>query len=132
MKKRGAGKDIAPIEKKDLTDIASKLMQGEIGALFDLRKKIVNVELLECYNQTEASTFLVLYISKKLLNDIWRNLGTDNEFDFPEKELGRFCKQFGFFMKEVLREGNQGQTWDVLANCVGAYYSVLANLDKEL
>lgn len=121
------------MEKEKLTDIASRLKEGNIDALYELRKKVVDIELPELYNsKLDQRTLLVLYISKKILADVWRNLATDTEFDFPEKNLRSFSMQFGSFINTAMNKDSEGRALECLTKCIDEYYTILAEVDKQL
>lgn len=126
-------------EKAALSDLKTRLKEiadiliakGEEG-LKELRWQLVDRDLLDISKEVDAETLTVLYICKKILVDIWRNLGTDAAFDFPEERLGKLSRTLGQFMKKTLGGDSSDQAASYLSETLQEFYSILAELDLRL
>ncbi len=66
-----------------------------------LRSKILNLEVFEIATKYKSDSMLpILYLLKKLINDLYINLGTDSSCDFPITNLANeYCENLGNFIK---------------------------------
>lgn len=123
--------------KKELLDIANKIIEGKEDektrddALRKFRNLLVDQYLLVFINEVDPSTLSTLYISKKLINDVWSNLATDASFDFELVDHKDFSFNFAYFIKYAL-EGKDEKAILKLYEAVKYYYEILAKLKEEV
>lgn len=121
-----------PHLKTKLDEIADILVsKGEEG-LKELRWQLVDRDLLDISKEVDVKTLTVSYICKKILVDVWRNLGTDATFNFPEEELGKLSRTLGQFMKKTLSGDSSEQAVSYLSETLQEFYSILSKLDSRL
>lgn len=99
-------------------------------ALHELRTEVASLELLDFYEKNEPRVFFILYISKRILADVWKNLATDATLDYPEKGLDSFAQNFGRFIRASL-SGDSAKGLDYLSKAIIEYFSLLSKLNKS-
>lgn len=95
--------------RQNLLDISSGMASGKIESLRELRKLVVDLDLTKEAFNSDSTLFFVLYISKKLIGDVWKNLGTDSSFEFDEEKLTEFTISFGEVLHGLVSDGAQIQ-----------------------
>ena len=88
--------------REDLLNIAGRMAKGEVEALRDLRRDIVDLDLPNKASNPDNALFLALYLAKRITGDVWENLATDASFDFNEGKLETFTISFGEALQTIL------------------------------
>lgn len=88
--------------REDLLNIAGRMAKGEVEALRDLRREIVDLDLPNEASNPDNALFLALYLAKRITGDVWENLATDASFDFNEGKLETFTISFGEAIQTIL------------------------------
>lgn len=100
-------------------------------ALYDLRKLVVDLDLLELSEKgVNYEIVSFLYIIKKLVNDLWINFGSDSSYDFPIKIFKDYSVTLGHFISHAL-SNDQNQTTIYLFKTISEYYNNLHEIKIE-
>lgn len=122
----------------ELLRIAGKEKDPSL-TLIELRERLArdNASLRRLRAELTPMQLFVLYVTKKLLNDLWSNLAVDASFPFPEKsqlvqsignEIGRFVREVG----GAAREGKELTGAVDFGMAVRDYFNLLDVVDKKL
>ncbi|MGA2625482.1 MAG: hypothetical protein ABSF63_00285 [Candidatus Bathyarchaeia archaeon] len=104
-----------------------------LEALGTLRGKVVDLDLVEASLQVDSRTLSVLYLLKRLLHDIYGNLGTDASFAFPFKCIVPAVPlSIGRFAKSALYESRNGEAFSHLIEVIQRYYYCMNEVEKEI
>ena len=96
--------------REDLLNIAGRMAKGEVEALRDLRREIVDLDLPNEASNPDNALFLALYLAKRITGDVWENLATDASFDFDEDKLKPFTISLGEALQTILSEDGGNHT----------------------
>jgi len=122
---------------EDLDRCAIDVLNGNIQSLNEIRRLIVDLDLMDIVSSIDKNAFAVLYLARRLLDDFWYNLATDASFDSPDKSpLGElFSKDLSTFIHFGIRLGHEktdeGKTLTHLINAINDYYSILLLMEKK-
>lgn len=112
---------------------AVKYMQqpgNEIDGLLVVRGLLVDHPASEFALHLDRQTVAMLYLVRKLLADVWVNLGTDATFDLEtvEAQLRDISRCLASFMQLRLSEPEDSskQAWIVLTKVIESYHGALA------
>ncbi|MBU1168700.1 MAG: hypothetical protein KKD44_03960 [Proteobacteria bacterium] len=90
-------------KREEFSKIAKKMAAGDVEGLFSLRSLVVDLRLSKnAAKLDDPMHFLAIYLSKKIISDVWENLATDASFDFDLEKLQDFAKQFGEILINLL------------------------------
>lgn len=114
----------------------------------DTKRSLVLIELRERLARDDASlrrlkaevtpTQLgVLYVTKKLLNDLWVNFAVDASFPFPEEHqlmqsIGEEMRRFVLEVGGAAKEGKELMGMTDFGKAVRDYFDLVDSVDKEL
>ena len=123
-----------------IADIAAKLEAGKEEWLGALRGSLVDLSLVDVAPEISERTLVVLYMTRKLLNDLWTNVGTDASFGFPEPPdeeyvlVEELSQALGEFVRVGLSGGNdveESQILDMFTRGVGCYYRLIGAIQER-
>lgn len=90
-------------KRTELSKIASQLSTGDVDGLFSLRGMVVDLRLSrEAAMIDDPILFLVIYLSKNIISDVWENLALDATFDLDLVKLQEFAIIFGKILNKLL------------------------------
>lgn len=91
-------------------DIVGRMAKGEVEALRDLRREIVDLDLPNQSLSPDNALFLAIYLAKRITGDVWENLATDASFDFNEDILKTFTISLGEALQTILSDDPANHT----------------------
>ena len=86
----------------------------------------------------DNTDLLVLHISSRIINDIWKNFAGDSTLSFPgskpkgEEYMQMLCTNLGMFAESIRDSDKGGPTGKALSGCVREYYKLVEFMDQEL
>ncbi len=143
---KGSGQDLnTALSQQDVDNILSRLRSksaeiqkssGKLDGLLDIRAAMVDHPPLDFAPYVDDHTLAALYLIRKLIADVWVNLGTDATFDLEsiEKEMKDFAIQLAKFLQLALagEKENPGQTWLAYSELVRSYTRALGSVEKRI
>jgi hypothetical protein len=108
--------------------------QEHVSLLMSLRENTVGLNILEDVDELDDRQIAVLYITKTLLNDFWRNLCGDASFGIEKitDEAAAFSEQLGHFLNLALAtSGKNEETAISLFKAIALYYSCLSRMREK-
>jgi len=126
---------------EDLSDVSEQLVSGDVAGLRAVRRRVGDVDLPSVFEGSEESALGVIYILKRLINDIWANLGTDASFSMARvqapvglaQQVERLATHLGWFIKLCQCRGMESRRSALvhLMEAVGIYYSIVVLLERR-
>lgn len=125
--------------KGDLLDYADTIINSNNEderekALSEIKNKLGSFHISEISGSVDSTTLSTLYISQKLINDFWKNFGTDASFGIERVDIEDFVLKFAYFVKYGLEEKDNEKV-NPLQEVIIAYYKAIldaqSKLDKE-
>ncbi len=127
----------------EIEGLAEELKAGKGGALGALKDRVAGFTFIDLAESVSSRKLMVLYITKKVLRDVWANIGTDASFGFPENPdteeyalVEELSLAIGKFVALGLSEGASqmgSECADALEVVISSYYRLILTIrDREL
>lgn len=122
-----------------MRDFATRAASGDVQALGDLRGEVVDLALIDLATKVAPKNLMIAYIAKKLLNDLWTNVGTDASFGFPEETdeeyalVEKFSRALGQLIEMGLasRSHEDDEILGLLTDSVISYYDIIRSIEER-
>jgi hypothetical protein len=120
----------------DIKSSARGLEDGKIDSLALLRKSVLEIDIPSVAKQLDDREVAVLYVTKKLVRDLFRNFATDAGFGFPSDVIIRsnFLQSLGHFLISSLFSEPRDES-DMLKGLFGtirAYYIIVSEVNENI
>jgi len=110
--------------------------EGKIDGLLEIRGLIVDHPSSEFAPYVNDHTLTILYLVRKILADVWVNLGTDATYDLiaVENELTQFSYQLANFVQIALSDKNESdeRVWRSFSKVVRSYCEAIESIQERL
>lgn len=117
---------------KNLSSICNQLKSGDCQGLWSLRREVVDLNLIDVFGNYDPYRFVGLFLTKKLVNDIWRNLGTDASFEFPSDLAKNVLISLGMFVENaLLKDPDPSEAYGHLRDFVSAFYATMNDIQAN-
>ena len=115
---------------------ARDLADGNIDSLFVLRGSVLDIDLPSVAKQLHEREVAVLYVTKKLVRDLFRNFATDAGFGFPSEVIigSGFLQSLGHFLISSLfsEPREDSEIMKALFRTIKAYYIIVSEVDENI
>ena len=125
---------------EDITKTLLSLVSDETSTQIDqrvrLRQLVLSVRQVELVGKLSEESMAAIYVARSLLNDLYRNVGTDATFSFPEDLVAsqKVLDHLKGFIRELLADsgGSSTRAMSYLCRAVNSYYSVLNEIGRNI
>jgi hypothetical protein len=108
----------------------------EIKNLLEIRRLLVDFSIVEIAPFVDSHTLTVIYLVKKILADVWVNLGTDATFEMKEvkNELTSFAYHLARFLQAAFAEPTPEleRLWLNLTEMIQNYTDALESVQSRI
>ncbi|MCK4404052.1 MAG: hypothetical protein KAW02_03080 [candidate division Zixibacteria bacterium] len=120
----------------DIKSSARGLEDGNIDSLFLLRGSVLDIDLPSVAKQLNDREVAVLYVTKKLVRDLFGNFATDAGFGFPSEVIIRsnFLQSLGHFLiSSLFSEPRENlEMLEALFTTIKSYYIIVSEVDENI